>query len=208
MSQRYDYVRGVLIESSLNPSPFAELEGWIEIARRVDVVEPTAMCVSTVGADGRPSARFVLLRDLDERGLTFFTNYESRKGRELAQNPFACATFWWGSLERQVRVEGRVEKVSPDESDAYFHSRPRQSQFASAASPQSQVVQSREELESAVANLAARYPEGDMPRPESWGGYRLIPDRFEFWQGRPARLHDRLVYTLGGDQWIIHRLAP
>lgn len=207
MLRHSEYTHGFLEEDSLAASPFDQLRRWLEEAEAGGAVEPAAMCVSTVGPDGRPSSRFVLLRGLDERGLTFFTNYESRKGHELAANPFACIAFWWGALERQVRVEGRVEKVDPAESDAYFHGRPRASQLASAASPQSQVVSSREELERHVSDLAARHPD-EVPRPDSWGGYRLVPDRFEFWQGRPARLHDRFRYRLEAEAWLIERLGP
>jgi len=202
----YEYRFGELNEADLAPSPFVQLSGWLNAAKEFAIVEPSAMCVATANAEGRPSARYVLLRGLDERGLVFFTNYESRKGQELAENPFACATFWWAALERQVRVEGRVEKTSAEESDHYFKSRAEQSQLASAASPQSQVVSSRAELEEMVASLAAQAE--DFPRPSHWGGYRIVPDRFEFWQGRPARLHDRLGYRLSGGVWLIERLAP
>jgi pyridoxamine 5'-phosphate oxidase len=208
VSERYDYVRGELVDEALSPSPTEQLGRWLDDAHTAHILEPSAMCLSTVGPDGRPSARFVLLRGLSAQGLTFYTNYGSRKGKELEANPFACATFWWGGLERQVRVEGRVERVPPEQSDAYFHSRPRGSQIASAASPQSQIVASREELEQAVEELAGRFPEGEIPRPEHWGGYLLSPDRFEFWQGRPARLHDRVVYLLESGHWVQHRLAP
>lgn len=207
MAQNYEYRLGELDTNDLLASPIEQLRGWLEAAKEAQIVEPTAMCVSTATQEGRPSARFVLLRALDERGVVFFSNYESRKGHELAANPFACATFWWATLERQVRVEGRVERTSPEESDAYFDSRPSQSKIASAASPQSQVVSNREELEAIVDALRPREGE-DIRRPDHWGGYRIVPDRFEFWQGRPARLHDRLVYRLENGEWIIERLAP
>lgn len=207
MTDRSEYTRGELTEDSVLASPFAQLAQWLDEARIAQAVEPTAMCVSTVSPEGRPSARFVLLRGLDERGLVFFTNYESRKGTELADNPFICATFWWGEMERQVRVEGRVEKTSAEESNAYFESRPADSRLASAASPQSQVVPNREALEEAVEDLSARYG-AEVPRPDHWGGFRIVPDRFEFWQGRKARLHDRIVFRLDEGAWITERLAP
>lgn len=207
LEERKEYTVSELSESMLDPSPFAQLQGWLRDAHSAGVTEPNAMCLATTDAHGRPSARMVLLRDLDERGLSFFTNYLSRKGKELSQQPFGSVCFWWGGLERQVRVEGRIEKVPTVESDAYFASRPRDSQLASSASPQSQVIFSREELESRVSALSEMY-DSDIPRPDIWGGFRLIPDTFEFWQGREARLHDRLVYRLERDQWEIVRLAP
>ncbi len=208
---RTSYTHATL--ESVGPDPFKQLEGWLNDAIAEKVVEPQAMTVSTVNTQGRPSSRVVLLRGLSAEGLTFYTNYGSHKGRELEQNPFACLNFWWGPLERQVRVEGRVSKVSAEESDAYFASRPYESQAASASSPQSQPIGSRAELEAHMHALEAQYP-GTIPRPAHWGGFRLVPDRFEFWQGRPARLHDRFVYsfrgeeTLEGDRWSIHRIAP
>lgn len=206
-SPRSEYGQRSLDVSDLSPDPIDQLRLWLDEAIAANVVEPSAMCLSTVGPLNRPSARMVLLRGLSERGLTFFTNYESRKGSELDLNPWACATFWWGGLERQVRIEGRISMLSAEESDAYFAARPRQSQLASAASPQSQAVANREELEGLVAQLAAQYP-ADVPRPEHWGGYVLTPDQFEFWQGRSARLHDRLAYLREDDAWRIARLAP
>jgi len=205
--QNSEYRLGELDKNDLLASPFEQLKRWVQQAKEAQVVEPTAMCLATATPEGRPSARYVLLRGLDERGLVFFSNYESRKGRELATNPFASATFWWGPLERQVRIEGRVERTSSEESDAYFDSRALQSRIASAASPQSQVVEDRDELEAIVEALREREGE-DIRRPAHWGGYRIIPDRFEFWQGRPARLHDRLVYRLEQNGWVLERLAP
>ncbi|GIW30065.1 MAG: pyridoxine/pyridoxamine 5'-phosphate oxidase [Meiothermus sp.] len=205
---RSEYTYGTLSEQEALPNPFRQLERWLTEALEAQLYEPHGMTLSTVGPDGRPSSRVVLLRGLDERGLVFFSNYQSRKGRELEANPWACVNFWWPPLERQVRVEGRVEKVEPELSDAYFASRPYDSQIGSAASPQSQVIASREVLEQRVAELRARYPT-TVPRPAHWGGYRLKPDTFEFWQGRPSRLHDRLVYRLQPDgSWRIERLAP
>jgi pyridoxamine 5'-phosphate oxidase len=202
-SNRSEYTRGELNEGELNPDPLAMLNEWLAYARNANVTEPTAMCLSTVGADQRPSSRFVLLRGVDS-GLLFYTNYLSRKGQEISENPSACVNFWWGDLERQIRVEGRLEKVTPEESDAYFMSRPVGSRVASAASPQSQIVPSREFLDALAQELDGE----TLTRPEHWGGYRLVPDYFEFWQGRKARLHDRFAFVRQGDAWIIHRLAP
>ncbi len=208
---RVSYTHATL--EGVDSDPFVQLEGWLNEAIKADVVEPQAMTVSTVSANGRPSSRVVLLRGLSAEGLTFYTNYSSHKGRELEANSYACTNFWWGPLERQVRVEGQVFKVSPEESDAYFASRPYESQAASASSPQSQVITSRAELETHMHLLEAQYPD-HIPRPAHWGGFRLVPDRFEFWQGRPARLHDRFIYSLGGEgtlegaEWTIHRIAP
>ena len=203
---RKNYALGGLSESDVNPDPILQLRAWLEEATAAGVQEPNAMSVATVGANGRPSSRFVLLRGLDERGLTFFTNYNSRKGQELGQHPFACVNFWWGSLERQVRVEGAVERVSREESDAYFASRPYESQAASAASPQSRPI-TRAALEDLVLELKRAHSDR-VPRPENWGGFRVRPDFFEFWQGRPARLHDRLTFSLDGGAWVMGRIAP
>ncbi len=203
---RKNYAMGALEESDANPDPTLQLRAWLEEATNAGVQEPNAMSVATVGANGRPSSRFVLLRGLDERGLTFFTNYESRKGHELEAHGFACVNFWWGSLERQVRVEGMVERVLSEESDAYFYSRPYESQAASAASPQSKPI-TRAALENLVLELKQAHPDR-VPRPENWGGFRIKPDAFEFWQGRPARLHDRLTYSLENGAWVIRRIAP
>jgi pyridoxamine 5'-phosphate oxidase len=206
-STRVDYSFGNLIEDDLEAAPEGQLQRWLNEADTYGIREANAMCISTVGPDHRPSSRMVLLRGLDTEGLLFFTNYNSRKGEELERNPAVCATFWWGPMERQVRVEGRVERASPEESDDYFHSRPRESQIASIASPQSQPIPNREFLESRIDELRAQL-QGEIPRPSHWGGYRIVPDRFEFWQGRGARLHDRLVMTKSGEGWTIHRLAP
>ena len=199
-----DYTHGTLDESQMLEDPIAQLRVWLGDAR--DQIEPNAMTVSTVAATGRPSSRVVLLRGLDDRGLTFYSNYESRKGAEIAATGAACLSFWWGALERQVRIEGIISKVSAEESDAYFASRPLESQLASAASPQSQVV-TRDQLEARVNALRLEYPVA-MPRPAHWGGYRVAPDYMEFWQGRKARLHDRIAYTLQGAVWQRSRLAP
>lgn len=199
-----DYTHGTLDESQMLEDPMAQLALWLGDAR--DQIEPNAMTVSTVGSDGRPSSRVVLLRGLEKRGLTFYTNYESRKGVEINATGAACLSFWWGALERQVRIEGSISRVSPEESDAYFASRPLESQLASAASPQSQVV-TRAALEARVDALRLEHPI-NLPRPAHWGGYRVAPDYLEFWQGRKARLHDRIAYTLQHGIWQRSRLAP
>jgi pyridoxamine 5'-phosphate oxidase len=202
-----EYRKGSLDESALPDDPLEGLSDWIQDARDANAPEPTAMCLATAGLDGLPHARFVLLRGIDPRGLAFYTNYASAKGEELADNPRAAAAFWWPSLERQVRVEGEVVRISAEESDAYFDDRPLESRYASAASPQSQEVPDRATLESMVEDLKEAYPKGP-PRPEGWGGFRVVPDRIEFWQGRPARLHDRFLYSRTPEGWNVVRLAP
>ena len=198
--ERSDYTRGELREEDLLRDPFEMFRGWLSTAREQGVIEPEAFCLSTSRSDGQPSGRMLLLRGIDD-GLLFYTNYLSRKGGELTVNPFAAMTFWWGSLERQVRVEGEVHQVTAEESQGYFDSRPPGSRQASAASPQSQIVASRDELERRVAETG---PE----RPDHWGGYRLVPHAFEFWQGRPSRLHDRFRFMRTDEGWRIDRLAP
>lgn len=207
MPDRYEYLKGRLAEEDASPNPLEQFAHWLQAAISAQVIEPTATCLSTVGSNGRPSSRIVLLRGQDERGFTFFTNYQSRKGEEIEAHRYGCMNFWWGALERQIRIEGVVERVLPEDSDAYWQTRPYESQLASAASPQSQVVDSRESLTAHVHHIQQENPD-TVARPEHWGGYRLVPDRFEFWQGGPARLHDRLVYRLVGQAWIIERLAP
>jgi len=198
-----------LDESDVDADPFRQFAAWFDEARAASPVEPNAMALATVGADGRPSLRMVLLKGADERGFVFYTNYQSRKGRELADTPWAALTFFWPEMERQIRIEGHVEPVSAEESDTYFHSRPVGSQLSASASRQSEVIAGREELEQRVAALSAQYQNQEIPRPENWGGFRVIPDAIEFWQGRASRLHDRLRYRLlasGG--WQIERLSP
>ncbi len=206
---RKEYMQRGLDESDVDTDPFRQFAAWFDEARAASPIEPNAMALATVGADGRPSLRMVLLKGVDERGFVFYTNYESRKGRELADTPWAALTFFWPEMERQVRIEGRVEPVSAEESDAYFHSRPVGSQLSASASRQSEVIAGREELEQRVVALSAQYQDEEIPRPENWGGFRVIPDAIEFWQGRANRLHDRLRYRLlaSGD-WQIERLSP
>jgi pyridoxamine 5'-phosphate oxidase len=204
---RKSYERAELSESASQADPLQQFDQWLQEALRAQVPEPNAMTLATVGGDLRPSTRIVLIKGYDDRGLVWYTNYDSRKGQQLAGNPFAALQFHWVELERVVRVEGRVEKVSDEESDAYFNSRPLDSRIGAWASPQSQVISGRSVL---VAN-AAKYGAQFMlnpPRPPHWGGFRLVPDRWEFWQGRKSRLHDRLCYQFEGGSWLRQRLAP
>jgi pyridoxamine 5'-phosphate oxidase len=207
--RRKDYQRFNLREEDVDPDPIRQFRDWFGEASLSEVPEVNAMALATATPEGRPSVRMVLLRGFDERGFTFFTNYESRKSRELEENPRAALVMFWHELERQVRIEGRVERVSNEESDRYFHGRPAGSRIGAWASPQSRVIPDRDALEALYTEAESRYPEGAIPRPSNWGGYRVIPDAIEFWQGRPNRLHDRLLYTRrpeGG--WFIERLAP
>jgi pyridoxamine 5'-phosphate oxidase len=191
----------------LDPDPLVELRAWLDDARDA-VPQPDAMVVATATPDGRPSARVVLLRGLDDRGLVFFTNRESRKGRELAVSPRAAAVLHWWELGRQVRIEGAVEEVFADESDAYWETRPRGSQIAAWASPQSRPLESRDELEALVAEAEASFGDGDVPRPGFWGGFRIVPELVELWVHRDDRLHDRIVYRRAPGGWERERLAP
>jgi pyridoxamine 5'-phosphate oxidase len=188
--------------------PIEQFRGWLAGAREAGIYEPEAMTVATVDADGHPSSRFVLLRGLDERGFAFFTNYESTKGRQLDARPYAALTFGWLALHRSVRVEGPAERLPAAESDAYFASRPRGAQLGAWASPQSTVIGGRDQLDEALAAAERRYADGVVPRPEHWGGFLVRPERVEFWEGRPNRLHDRVRYEREGDGWRIERLAP
>jgi pyridoxamine 5'-phosphate oxidase len=206
---RKDYTRATLDESDVDADPFRQFQIWFDQATAAELPEPYAMALATATPQGHPSVRMVLLRGLDQRGLAFFTNYQSRKANELDANPHASLLFFWQELERQVRIDGRVERISSAESDRYFHSRPPASRVGAWASPQSQVIASRDALEARVRDLEDRYASSEIPRPAHWGGYRVMPDTFEFWQGRPSRLHDRLRYTRNHDSdWIVERLAP
>lgn len=208
--QRLDYTLRTLDEGDVDRDPIRQFEVWLTEAMEAGLKEPTAMALATTTAAGVPSCRMVLLKGVDARGFTFFTNYESRKGRELAENPRAAVVFYWAELERQVRITGVVEKVSAEESEEYFGSRPRRSQLGAIASRQSAVLASREELERRLAALEEEYTGSTpIPKPEDWGGYRIAPDSIEFWQGRRNRLHDRLLYAkVEGGCWVIARLSP
>jgi pyridoxamine 5'-phosphate oxidase len=203
------YVRDELREENVLPDAMGQFAKWFSEAHGALIAEVNAMTFATVDSSGAPSARILLLKEIDARGFVFYTNYSSRKGRELAANPRAAMVFFWEPLERQVRVEGSVEKVSRAESEAYFHSRPRESQIGAWASNQSGVVASRAELDRREKEFADKFAGGEIPLPDFWGGYRLIPSSVEFWQGRPGRLHDRLIYRRqSGDSWKIQRLEP
>jgi pyridoxamine 5'-phosphate oxidase len=189
-----------------DPDPIVQFRAWFQAAAQLPT--PNAMTLATVDDSGRPAARIVLLKELDARGFTFFTNYESRKADDLGANPFAALVFFWEPLHRQVRVEGKVEKIAPAESDAYFSSRPRGSQLGAIASPQSRPIPTRAALEALVASVVANLGEREPARPEYWGGYRVVPDMIEFWQGQTSRLHDRVRYRRSADGWVRDRLAP
>ncbi|BDB25088.1 pyridoxine/pyridoxamine 5'-phosphate oxidase [Cupriavidus sp. TA19] len=205
---RRTYVLGSLTETDVAPDPMSQFKRWFDEAVTAKLPEPNAMTLATVGADGQPSARIVLLKGIDDRGFTFFTNYESRKGLDLAANPRAALLFHWVQLERQVRVEGIVEKVAEDESDAYFASRPLGSRVGAWASEQSREVPGRDVLEQRELEYRSKFGD-NPPRPPHWGGYRLVPTALEFWQGRPSRLHDRIVFRVQpGGAWQIVRLSP
>lgn len=205
------YTRNPPLEAAqLSPDPLAQFQLWLDDAIAVEMLEPTAMALGTVDADGRPSVRIVLFKGFEAGGFSFYTNYDSRKGQALGANPFAAATFWWDRLERSVRVEGRVERLPREVSERYFHTRPLGSQLGAATSRQSRVVASREELEARLKATEAQWAGHErIPLPEDWGGYALVPDRVEFWQGRRNRLHDRFVYRAeGAGGWRLERLEP
>lgn len=205
---RREYSRAELSKEHVDPDPFVQFGRWMDEAIAAEVPEPTAMCLSTASTDGRPSSRMVLLKGYDGDGFVFYTNYNSHKGRELAENPYAALTFFWPELERQVRITGRTSKVSAEESDEYFKSRPYTSRLGAWASDQSEPIESKTVLVTKAAKLAIKYPTGHVPRPPHWGGYRVVPDMIEFWQGRPSRLHDRICYELVDSEWKISRLSP
>ncbi len=205
---RKEYAAHGIDRHELLEAPLAQFKAWFDQAKTAGVVEPNAMVLSPFGLDGFPSSRTVLLKAADERGFSFFTNYDSKKGEEIAANPRVTLLFPWFSLERQIHITGSLIKTSEEESVTYFARRPYGSQLGALASDQSDVIADRKVLEGRLAELKAKYPEGQVPKPPHWGGYRLIPHHFEFWQGRTNRLHDRFVYTLKGDKWEIVRLSP
>ena len=207
-SIRKDYQLKSLSETDVHSDPIIQFSQWWEDALTSKIDEVNAMALSTVTPEGKPSARIVLLKGFDEHGFVFFTNYESEKGVHLSINPFASLVFFWKELERQVRIEGPCEKISAEESDLYFHSRPLGSRIGAWASPQSRVIEGRKDLEDNLKTLEGRFTTEDIPRPPHWGGFVVIPETIEFWQGRSSRLHDRIVYNKGEEGWSIVRLAP
>lgn len=198
-----------LLEKDLNENPIAQFENWWQQAVESKIEEPNAMALATCDASGKPSARIVLLKEIKDNGFVFFTNYQSRKGKEIEENPFVSLLFFWKELERQVRIEGKIKKIPAAESDEYFNSRPPESRIGAWSSPQSNVINSRDTLQKNVEKYTSQFGTKNIPRPEFWGGYIVEPQRIEFWQGRPGRLHDRLQYSLTeNNEWIIKRLAP
>lgn len=205
---RQEYRSAELLEQDIDQNPVAQFKKWFQQALDAQLYEPNVMTLATASPQGIPSARIVLLKGFDAQGFVFYTNYDSHKGRELQENPHAALVFFWAELERQVRIEGTVSKVDPEVSTAYFHSRPQGSQIGAMVSPQSQVINRREELENHIVILKQQYADLEIPRPDHWGGYLVKPTTIEFWQGRPSRLHDRIRYKLVDGNWIINRLAP
>lgn len=205
---RKDYTLNGLDLADVLPDPIAQFRQWFDAAVQAGIPEPNAMHLGTVAENGRPSGRIVLIKDVDERGFVFYTNYESQKGQALIARPVASLTFFYPELERQIRIEGVVEKVSAEESDTYFNSRPRGSQIGAWVSQQSTVIASRAVLEDRQRDLETRFADQPVPRPPHWGGFRVIPDLIEFWQGRPSRLHDRICYRLAGGSWVLERVSP
>jgi pyridoxamine 5'-phosphate oxidase len=205
---RRDYTLKALVEAHANPDPFVQFQQWFDAAVKAELPEPNAMTLATIDAAGFPAARIVLLKDFDPRGFVLFTNYNSHKGQELSQTPKAALVFLWAELERQVRIQGTVEKISPEESDSYFYSRPHNSRLGAWASNQSEVIPNREVLDHQLEALKAEYEGKEVPRPPHWGGFRVKPQTIEFWQGRTSRLHDRLRYRLTEGVWAIDRLSP
>ncbi|MET4138061.1 pyridoxamine 5'-phosphate oxidase [Pedobacter sp. UYP1] len=205
---RQDYRAAELSEADIDKNPIAQFAKWFKDALEAKLYEPNVMTLATADLTGKPSSRILLLKGFDEEGFVFFTNYNSKKGKDLQENPQAAMQFFWPELERQVRIEGMVTKATAEASTTYFHSRPKGSQIGASASPQSTVIPNREILEDRVKELTASYQETEVPRPEHWGGYVLKPSHIEFWQGRPSRLHDRITYTSVNGVWTINRLAP
>lgn len=205
---RKEYHSESLTRESLNPDPAAQFLKWLKEAVNAKIDEPNAMALATASKAGKPSCRMVLFKHFDEGGLIFYTNYQSRKARELSENPYAAASIFWKDLERQVSIEGVVQKLTKEESEEYFKSRPRESKLGAWASRQDAVIPSRAVLEKEYARLEEKYKDKDIPMPPFWGGYRLKPERFEFWQGRNRRLHDRFLYSREGNVWKIERLSP
>ncbi|MEZ0484007.1 pyridoxamine 5'-phosphate oxidase [Fibrella aquatica] len=205
---RKDYTLNGLDQTDVSSDPFAQFQEWFQAALAAGVHEPNAMHLSTISPQGRPEGRIVLIKGLDATGFTFYTNYTSQKAASLIANPFASLTFFWPELERQVRIEGRVEKVTAIESDTYFNSRPRGSQLGAWVSHQSEVISGRDVLESRQQTLETRFADQPIPRPDFWGGFRVIPSQLEFWQGRPSRLHDRIRYRFEAGSWLIERVSP
>ena len=205
---RREYARARLDEASVGLDPLAEFGRWFDEALKAKVLEANAMTLATASEDGAPSARTVLLKGFDERGFVFFTDYRSQKGAELKRNPRAALVFYWPELERQVRITGRTEAVPREESEVYFNTRPRSSRISAWVSHQSQVIPSRKVLEQGVSEIERKYPGEEVPLPPYWGGFRVVPDAIEFWQGRESRLHDRIRYVRDGDRWRIERLSP
>ncbi|MEI6523117.1 MAG: pyridoxamine 5'-phosphate oxidase [Bacteroidota bacterium] len=205
---RLEYSKEILDEKMVNLNPILQFDLWMKEALNADIPEPHAMNVSTVSKEGKPSSRIVLLRDFSENGFVFYTNYNSKKGSDISENNFAAINFFWPQLERQIRIEGKLQKVDSKISDEYFASRPHDSQLGAWASNQSTILKNRQELEENFAALEKKFAGSKVPRPEHWGGYCLVPSSIEFWQGRPSRIHDRIKFTSVNNEWKIERLSP